>query len=76
MFIEQDGGVCVDSSDNRRISEALGSLENEDLAQRLYDLYIFHSSVPVFETAMVCGLGRNRSTPFPVGATPRVVRSI
>ena len=52
MFIEQGGGVCIESSDNCRISEAFGSLQNEDLAQRLYDLHVFHSSVPVLETAM------------------------
>ena len=52
MFIEQGDGVCVEATDNCRISEALGSLEDEDLAQRLYDLYVFHNSVPVVEIAM------------------------
>lgn len=66
MFIEQGGGVCVESSDNRRISESLGSLENEDLAQRLYDLYAFHYSVPVVGIVMTWRLERKRSTSFPV----------
>ncbi|MBE9505802.1 MAG: hypothetical protein IMY84_03225 [Chloroflexi bacterium] len=76
MFIEQGVGVCVEASDNCRISEALGSLENEDLVQRLYDLYIFHNSVPAIATAVAWEFGRNRSTPFPVRATPSTMGPI
>ena len=75
MLIEQGGGVCVESSDNCRISEAFGSLEDKNLAQRLYDLRICHNSVPTFKIVMPRGLERKQSTLFQVGATPSAMRS-